>query len=84
MNYLWREHIDCRFPELTNPAARVIIWAHIALHHEWIAKQLSTWPPSPPLPNASATIITSMYPNRPYYAIEQQHSPKKVRRESRQ
>lgn len=40
--HLWREHIDRWFPELTDPTARAITWTHIAPHHEWIAKQLST------------------------------------------
>lgn len=37
---LWRARIGRWFPELVDPAARALTWPQIAVHHEWIEKQL--------------------------------------------
>lgn len=38
---LWRERLHRWFPELTDPAARALTWEHIAVHRQWIDKQLA-------------------------------------------
>jgi transposase len=37
---LWRARIGRWFPELVDPTVRAVTWPQIAVHHEWIGKQL--------------------------------------------
>lgn len=37
---LWRARIGRWFPELVDPTVRALTWPPIAVHHEWIEKQL--------------------------------------------
>ncbi|MGB3675737.1 MAG: IS21 family transposase [Candidatus Nanopelagicales bacterium] len=38
---VWRERIRRWFPELDDPAARAVTWPQIAVHRDWIEKQLA-------------------------------------------
>ncbi len=38
---MWRERIQRSFPELGDPAAQAVTWPLIAVHYDWIEKQLA-------------------------------------------